>query len=303
MAGKKKTKPSLYFQREHPDKIHQAEDLTLKSASAIFGVYLLNCLDVSQSASAVMPTETIHLEVRHMYEDFNFMTDNGSWLHFEFESDALTLDDLKRFREYEAAISRTYKVPVTTYVLCSSDRKNIKTSFREGINTYRVKLIRLKRKSADLVFRRIQKKQDKGESLTKSDLLPILLTPLMSGKLTLLERFLKGFQILKAAEATMERETLIQLQSLLYVFAGKFLDRNDLEKVKEVISMTILGEMLMNDGIKKGIKEGIREGMEQGEQKVNRLIQLLIENSRSDEISRAVTDRKFQEQLFKEFSL
>ena len=66
--------------------------------------------------------------------------------------------------------------------------------------------------------------------------------------------------------------------------------------------MTILGEMLMNDGIKKGIKEGIREGMEQGEQKVNRLIQLLIENSRSDEISRAVTDRKFQE-LFKEFSL
>ena len=144
-----------------------------------------------------------------------------------------------------------------------------------------------------------QKKQDKGESLTKSDLLPILLTPLMSGKLTLLERFLKGFQILKAAEATMERETLMQLQSLLYVFAGKFLDRNDLEKVKEVISMTILGEMLMNDGIKKGIKEGIK----QGEQKVNHLIQLLTEKSRTDEISRAVTDRQFQEQLFKEFSL
>ena len=67
--------------------------------------------------------------------------------------------------------------------------------------------------------------------------------------------------------------------------------------------MTILGELLMNDGIKKGIKEGIKEGIEQGEQKVNRLIQLLIENSRSDEISRAVTDRQFQEQLFKEFSL
>jgi hypothetical protein len=57
--------------------------------------------------------------------------------------------------------------------------------------------------------------------------------------------------------------------------------------------------MLMNDGIKKGIKEGIK----QGEQKVNHLIQLLIENSRTDEISRAVTDRQFQEQLFKEFSL
>ena len=245
MAKRKKKKPLFYLQREKPDKIPQAEDLTL--------------------------------------------------------------DDLKRFREYEAAISRTYKVPVTTYVLCTSDSKNIKTSFREGINTYRVKLIRLKRKSADLVFRRIQKKKAKGENLTKSDLLPILLTPLMSGKLSLKERFLEGFRILKEAEDTMERESLMQMQSLLYVFAGKFLEKKDLEKVKEAISMTILGEMLMNDGIKRGIqqgiKEGVREGIEQGEQKVNRLIQLLIENSRSDEISRAVTDRQFQEQLFKEFSL
>ena len=37
--------------RYNDSKIHQAEDLTLKSASAIFGVDLLNCLDVSQSAS------------------------------------------------------------------------------------------------------------------------------------------------------------------------------------------------------------------------------------------------------------
>ncbi|HJC25334.1 MAG TPA: hypothetical protein H9761_16800 [Candidatus Eisenbergiella merdavium] len=89
------------------------------------------------------------------------------------------------------------------------------------------------------------------------------------------------------------------MQSLLYVFAGKFLNKNDLKRVKGVISMTILGEMLMNDGIEKGIREGI----DQGEQKVNRLIQLLIENSRMDEISRAVTDRQFQKQLFQEFSL
>ena len=113
------------------------------------------------------------------------------------------------------------------------------------------------------------------------------------------ERFLRGFRILKSAEDTLNRERLMQMQSLLYVFAGKFLNKNDLKRVKEVISMTILGEMLMNDGIEKGIREGI----DQGEQKVNRLIQLLIENSRMDEISRAVTDRQFQKQLFQEFSL
>ncbi len=296
---KKVPVPVLIPQKEQTEKIQQAEDLALKNAASFFGMDLLKCLEISQSASAVMPTEMVHLEVKHVYEDFNFLTDEGAWLHFEFESDNLTLDDLKRFREYEAITSRTYKAAVTTYVLCRSVAPNQKDSFHEGINTYRVKLIRLKRKSADLVFRRIEKKQERGNPLTEEDIFPVLLTPLMSGSIPVPERFLRGFRILKSAEDTLNRERLMQMQSLLYVFAGKFLNKNDLKRVKEVISMTILGEMLMNDGIEKGIREGI----DQGEQKVNRLIQLLIENSRMDEISRAVTDRQFQKQLFQEFSL
>ena len=66
--------------------------------------------------------------------------------------------------------------------------------------------------------------------------------------------------------------------------------------------MTILGEMLVKDGLDQGIREGlqqgIRQGIRQGEEKLGRLIQLLIQNSRSDEISRAVTDRQYQEALY-----
>ena len=85
------------------------------------------------------------------------------------------------------------------------------------------------------------------------------------------------------------------MQALLYVFAGKFLNRDDLQKVKEVISMTILGEMLVKDGLDRGIR--------QGEEKLGRLIQLLIRDSRSDEIDRVVTDRHYQETLYREFCL
>lgn len=71
--------------------------------------------------------------------------------------------------------------------------------------------------------------------------------------------------------------------------------------------MTILGEMLVKDGLDQGIREGlqqgIRQGIRQGEEKFGRLIQLLIQNSRSDEISRAVTDRQYQETLYQEFGL
>ena len=67
--------------------------------------------------------------------------------------------------------------------------------------------------------------------------------------------------------------------------------------------MTILGEMLVKDGLNQGIREGLQQGIRQGEEKLGRLIQLLIQNSRSDEISRAVTDRQYQETLCQEFGL
>ncbi len=41
-------------------------------------------------------------------------------------------------RTYEALTSYQHKVPVTTYVLFSGNIKNPRTSFTEGINTYKV---------------------------------------------------------------------------------------------------------------------------------------------------------------------
>lgn len=50
-------------------------------------------------------------------------------------------------------------------------------------------------------------------------------------------------------------------------------------------------------------ERGVRKGMRKGERRVNLLIQALIENSRSDEISRAVKDSGYQKKLFQEFRL
>ncbi|MDC7286070.1 hypothetical protein NXH56_08915, partial [Bifidobacterium thermophilum] len=73
------------------------------------------------------------------------------WYHLEFESDRITKDDLKRFREYEAVTSRTYGVAVTTIVVCSSKVKNQMSEITEGLNTYRVKVVRLKEMDAGSV--------------------------------------------------------------------------------------------------------------------------------------------------------
>ena len=56
-------------------------------------------------------------------------------------------------------------------------------------------------------------------------------------------------------------------------------------------------------GLEAGKKIGINKGIEQGEGRVNRLIQLLIINSRTDEIEKAVSDKEYQQALFRELHL
>lgn len=46
--------------------------------------------------------------------------------------------------------------------------------------------------------------------------------------------------------------------------ADKFLSTSEMEEIKEVLSMTKLGQMLVNDGIRQGIQKGIQKGIRKG---------------------------------------
>ncbi len=60
---------------------------------------------------------------------------------------------------------------------------------------------------------------------------------------------------------------------------------------------------LMQSNWEAGLEAGRKAGLEYGENRVNRLIQLLIANSRGEEIERAVSDKAYQDELFLEFKL
>ena len=51
------------------------------------------------------------------------------------------------------------------------------------------------------------------------------------------------------------------MQSVLYALAVKFLDRDELKMIKERIGMTVLGQMLFEDGMEKGIEKGVQQGL------------------------------------------
>ena len=96
----------------------------------------------------------------------------------------------------------------------------------------------------------------------------------MGGKLTKAEKIIKSIRIVKSSDS----EYKYDIESMLYAFADKFLQGKDLQKVKEEISMTELGRMLIEDGRTEGRIEGRIEGRTEGrtEGKIETLIKLLI---------------------------
>ncbi len=287
------------------DGLSQAEDLALKSAAAYFGDEMIRWLGIREKVVRSAPTEIVGLETRHMYEDFLYEMENGVYYHFEFESDSISESDLRRFREYEASTVRIYDAPVVTFVICSSRVKILRDRITDGINTYRVRLIRLKDKDADEMLEQIWEKG--AGSLTREDIIPLLLSPLMGGRAEQKERILKGIQVLKRGEEIFPKEDVRKMEAILYTFAVKFLDKQEIGSIKEEMAMTILGQMIWDDAMEKGIEKGMEQGLEKGRkeesERYGRLILKLSEENKTDLLIKTASDPAYRESLYKKYGI
>ena len=155
--------------------------------------------------------------------------------------------------------------------------------------------IQFKKQNADKVLRKLLKKLKASEEIKKADLIPLLLTPLMSGKTTICERILQGFRILKSMQDKLDREEVEKMQAILYAFAVKFLKKDELDKVRKETGMTILGQMLMEDGRREGIKEG--------ESLFAQLMCSLFSDGRTEDARLAAEDADARSKLYKEYGL
>ncbi len=64
--------------------------------------------------------------------------------------------------------------------------------------------------------------------------------------------------MVKNERESLGQEDMVRMQAVLYALAMKFLTPEELMKVKEGIKMTILGEMIRQDGIEEGIEKGMQ---------------------------------------------
>ena len=234
----------------------------LKTAAKFFAEEMLAHFNIEGKVVGFAPTEEVVLELHKMFQDFNLVMEDGSWKHFEFQSTDGGETDLKRFRMYEATASYHNGVDVTTYVLYSGEIKHPVTVIKTGANIYQVIPIIMQSDNADEIIRNLQQKLKKREKIEKGDLIPLILTPLMSGEMSQKERIEAAFAVTRSV-ITVEEADLRKIEAMVYAMADKFLKSEDLEMIKEEIKMTRLGAMLYEDGIEVGIERGIERGEKQ----------------------------------------
>ena len=228
------------------------EDLIMKKAMDVFAEEGLKFFGINQKVKDSSSTEIVVLEALNLHMDYTFLMEDDSYIHFEFQTTDKGKLDLRRFRVYEAVLSLQKDKDVITYVVYSGNIKSTKDTLETGINKYKVKSIFMSDKNGDLIVEELEKKAKNKESITKQELIALTFTPIMGGKLTKVEKIIKSIRIVKSSN----NEYKYDIESMLYAFADKFLNGKDLERVKEEISMTELGRMLIEDGIEKGIEKG-----------------------------------------------
>ena len=242
------------------------EDLIMKKAMDVFAEEGLKFFGINQKVKDSSSTEIVVLEALNLHMDYTFLMEDETYIHFEFQTTNKGKKDLRRFRAYEALLSLQKEKDVTTYVVYSNNIKKAMSSLETGISKFNVKSIFMSEKNGDLIFEELEKKINNKEKLTKQELISLAFTPIMGGKLTKAEKIIKSIRIVKSSDS----EYKYDIESMLYAFADKFLKGKDLQRVKEEISMTELGRMLIEDGRTEGRIEGRTEG------KIETLIKLLI---------------------------
>lgn len=133
----------------------------------------------------------------------------------------------------------------------------------------------------------------------------------MGGRSKQKERILQCMEILKRAETIFSKNDIRKMEAILYIFAVKFLDDNELESIKEAVAMTKLGQMIWNDALEKGREEGEKIGLKRGEQiglergaeRYSRLILILSKENRNDLIIKMASDPEYREELYKQYGI
>lgn len=231
---------------------NKIEDTVFKKAMEVFKDGATEFFDLDLKIIAPAETEIKNIDIKTNTMDYLFYTDDGEYLHFEFQT-TKKREDISRFLYYDASLYYKSKMNINTIVVYSSEITDAVNHLNCGTINYDVKSFYMNSFSGDAKLENIRYKVENNIELKRQDIMTLSFIPLMSSKKSKSEITLESIEIAKSINDNNEKNNCLML---LYALFDKFGDDISKKRFKEVVSMTDVGRMIYEEGIEKGIEKG-----------------------------------------------
>lgn len=205
---------------------------------------------------AVIPTDLPVLDVSEEAMDFVFLLEDDSFLHLEFQTTARA-DNLSRFLLYDARLYKKSLKNITSAVIYSGNIESADHVLNIGSINYEVHNVYMKAYDGDKIYRDLERKIAGHEKLDDRDKLDLIFLPLMKSSTDQNEMAISAVELARKIED--DEEKIFCIGAIIGI-SDKFIDKEYVKKLKEMMKMTRVGMELKKEGIEEGRKEGIKEG-------------------------------------------
>jgi hypothetical protein len=235
---------------------NKTEDAIFKRAMEIFKEGAVNFFGIKDKITSPANIELKNIDIKTNSMDYLFNTEDGNYLHFEFQSTNKN-DDMARFMYYDAALYYRDRKKIKTVVVYSSDITDSSDELLCGSLNYRVEAFYMVNIDGDEKYSSIKIKINNGEELTVDDIVILTFIPLMKSNLSKGTRAMNSLNLAKSIKDEKLRGDCV---TLLYALFDKFADSELKKKFREVFTMTDIGKMIYEDGLKDGEERGEKIG-------------------------------------------
>ena len=227
-------------------------DIIQKYASGLFKDATLEFYGIKTAKiKELINIEFPIVETSESSADFVFLLEDNSYLHFEFQT-GYNKNDLIRFAHYDLRLYERDRRNIKTVIIYTADVKEVPATLKIGSLVYNPDKIMMVEYDGDAIYKELDSKIKAASVLTDVDMLKLIFLPLMRNTIPKNELAVNSIKLAQSIPDTTKRNACI---AAAFAFAYRYLEENNLNKLLEVLKMTDLVTMLVEDAVKDAKKD------------------------------------------------
>jgi len=236
------------YQMSDAEISHQNQDIIYKYMAEFFRNETLEYYGLNLPKIVnVKPTELPIIQLTDRNMDYVFELEDSSLLHMEFQT-TNKLADLPRFLIYDSALYLKENRKIHTAVIYSGNIHKADKSIDIGSIYYKVEQVFMVDYNGDERYEAIKHKIENDIQLDNTDIMDMVFLPLMKNKWGEDEAAKK---VLELAEEIKDESMQSVVIATVLGLADKYVRKEYIDRLKEVVRMTRIGAALIEEGRKR----------------------------------------------------